>query len=417
MAQGSANFNILSNNISIADSANLDAFSRLRVSNPTTLFAAQCQYNAEPLLFETGATGTGVAPQHSANTRMVTLSCTAGTGVSFIQSYEYVPYQAGKSQLIFVTGLLEAAVASAVVDVGVFDAANGVFFRQNGTSGLEVVRRTSTSGSVFDNAVGQSSWNLDKLDGTGASGLTLDASAVFILVIDAQYLAMGRVRIGFDINGTIVYCHEFRNANVLAVPYMQTLSLPIQMLVTATSTAGTKTAYFKCASVSSEGGLQEDLSYQFATPEQTVTAASGARTHILSVRPKTTFNSITNRVRFVMRNVAVTVTGNSPVLWELCVGSTFSAAPTYSDVNATHSAFEYSSSVGTVSGAGLIVAGGYVAASNQVKGEVFASMSTRYPISLDRAGAVRANGTLSLHVTGLGGSSDCRALLVFGEVR
>lgn len=417
MSQSAAGLTILSSNVGIADGANLDAFSRLRVSDPTTLFSAQCQYDADPLLFESGATGTGSAGVHSADTRMVALTCTAGTGTSFIQSYEYVPYQAGKSQLVFVTGLLTAAVAAAKVDVGLFDANNGIFLRQNGTTNLQIIRRTSTGGSIVDNEVAQSAWNLDKLDGTGASGLTLGVATVFILVIDAQFLGMGRVRVGFDIGGQIVYAHEFRNANVLAVPYTQTLALPVQMLVTATATGADKTAYFKCASVSSEGGLSDDLHYEFATPEVTVSAASATQTHILSLRPRTTFNSLTNRSRIALASVDILVTGSFPVRWELCIGSTFSGAPTWANVNATYSAAEYTSVVGTLSAAGLVIAAGYLANGAGQRTAISREMSSRYPITLNRAAAVRDLGTLSLLVTGLGGGSATRALFNYTEVR
>jgi hypothetical protein len=138
-----------------------------------------------------------------------------------------------------------------VFEIGYFDSLNGLFFRQTGTA-LSVVRRTSTSGSVVDNVVEQANWNLDKLDGTGASGFTLDDTKAQILFIDFQYLGMGRVRMGFDINGIIVYCHEFLNANVLDVPYMQSGTLPIGILLTTTGTSVTKTSYFKCAAVHSE---------------------------------------------------------------------------------------------------------------------------------------------------------------------
>lgn len=80
--------------VGIGDGANLDAFSRLRTSHPTGLFSAQCQYDHDPLLYEVGTTGSGTTPAHNANTRMVALACT-GTGTSFIQSYEYIPYQYG----------------------------------------------------------------------------------------------------------------------------------------------------------------------------------------------------------------------------------------------------------------------------------------------------------------------------------
>lgn len=400
--------------VTIGDGANLDAFSRIRTSHPTGLFASQCQYDAEPLLFETGNTASGTAPAHSSATRMVTLACT-GTGTSFIQSYEYIPYQAGKSQLIFVTGVIGAAVASTVTEVGAFDANNGLFLRQASDGTISVVRRTSTSGGVVDNVIAQADWNLDKLDGTGSSGITFDVTDTFILVIDAQFLAMGRVRFGLDIGGQIVYCHQSLHANVLQVPYMQTLSLPVQMLLT--STGGTKnTTRFKCVSVSSEGGFADDLGYAFSTAEGTVTAASGARTHILSLRPLTTFNSITNRSRLRLTSVELFVTGSTPVFWELCVGSTFSVAPTYAAVNSTYSAFE-SGTGGTLTAGTLAIASGYVAATNQNKTAVSREISARYPISLNRAGAVRALGTLSLLVQGIGGTSATRASLNFTEVR
>ena len=401
------------NRVRFADTANFDAFSRLRVSDPVGLFSAQCQYDAEPLLFECGSTGSGVTPTHSANDRMLTVSAT-NTGTSFVQSYEYTPYQAGKSQLIFITGVLGAAVINTVTEVGSFDSANGLFIRQASDGTISAVRRTSTSGGVVDNVIPQSTWNVDKLDGTGTSGITLDVTKAFILVIDAQFLAMGRVRFGFDIDGQIIICHESLHANVLAVPYMQTLSLPVQMLLT--SAGGSKnTARFKCAAVSSEGGFAEDLGYTFSTPEGTVTAASGARTHILSLRPKTTFNSITNRCRLRLNNLEL-LAGANPIYWELCIGATFTVAPTYASVNVTYSASEAGTG-GTLNTVGLVLASGYVAGSAPTRTSVAKDISSRYPISLDRAGAVRANGALSLLVSGVGGTSVSRAAFNFTEVR
>lgn len=398
----------------IADGANLDAFSRLRISQPQGLFNVQQQYDISPFLMEGGKTGTGTAPAHNANTRMADLIVGAGTGESFTQSYEYIPYQPGKSQLAFITGLLGTGTASCIKDVGLFDAANGIFLRQSGTSGLQVVRRTSTSGSIVDNTVAQASWNLDPLNGAGPSGITLDLTKVFILVIDAQFLAMGRVRVGFDIGGSIIYVHKFLNANVLAVPYMQTLTLPVQMLMSTTSAAGA--CSFKCASVISEGGQDSPDAYSFATLEQTVSAASGARTHILSLRPATTFGGFTTRTRIQLKGLEMLVTGSFPVYWELCIGSTFSAGPTFGAVAAGSSA-EQSTAVGTLTAAGTVIANGYVAGAAKAESPISHDLSSKYPISLDRAGAVRANGTLTLLVTGIGGASATRATVNYSEVR
>jgi hypothetical protein len=403
--------------IGFRDTTALDAFGRLRVATPVELFNVQCQYNAEPWKIEVGATGTGVTPTHDANTRMLTVSATAGTGTAFVQSYEYIPYYPGKSQRIECTGVFGAAIAAATLDFGYFDANNGIFLRQNGTTNYQLIRRTSTSGSVSEETVAQSSWNVDKLDGTGPSGLTFDFTKAIILFIDLQYLGMGRVRVGLNIGGCTYIMHEFEHAGVLSVPYMQTAALPVGMVLTATASGSTKTAYFKCASVLTEGGDPGFEPYVFSTPEQTVTAGSGSQTHILSVRPRTTFNTLTNRVHLHVHQLELLVTGINPVYWQLCLGSTFSAGPTWANIDTTNSAMEYTSAVGTLSAAGMVIAAGYCAASASVKSAIGPNIEHSYPLTLDRAGAQRANGTLSLIVTGIGGTSATRALMWTQETR
>jgi hypothetical protein len=408
--------------IAYSDSGSLDAFSRLRVSSPDTLFSVQNQYNSAPAQMESFASGTGVLPTHNANTRMIALSCTAGTGVSAFQSYQYSPYAPGKSQFIAITGVFGTGVAATTVDVGYFDSSNGLIFRQNGATNLQFIQRTSTSGSVSDaNIVAQSAWNLDKFDGTGASGLTLDVTKTFILVIDLQFLGMGRVRFGFDVNGVIYYAHQFLNANVLAVPYMQTATLPVQMLITATASGATKTANFKCASVLSEGGAIDDYGFAQSTSSASVTAASGARTHLISIRPKTTFNGITNRELFILHGLGLVVTGTREVYWEIVVGAAFSVAPTYADINAAYSAFEQGTG-GTFSNLtnGVVLASGFCGAStgsNTVEFAFDRKLSLHYPVTLDRAGAVRAMGTISLLVSAIGGTSATQGCINFVEVR
>lgn len=414
--------------ISYEDSGSLDAFSRLRVSATEEIFSVQSQYDVEPLQLEGGATGTGVAPSHDANTRMTALSATAGSGTSFLQSYQYSPYEPGRSQFIAITGVLGSGVAGAVVDVGYFDADNGVIFRQNGTTNLQFILRTSTGGSVSDAHIfAQSAWNIDKMDGTGVSGITLDVTKAFIMIVDLQFLGMGRVRVGFDVDGILYYAHEFLNANNLAVPYMQTATLPVGMLITATTTATTKTSYFKCATVQAEGGQLALFGDTFSTPETTATAGSGTRVPLIAIRPKTTFNSITNRELFEIQSLNLLATGVNPVFWELVIGGNYSGQ-TYADINTSYSGFEYTS----VPGAYTNLTGGIVIASGYIGGvgtgataqpptvtpiDLPALISRKYPITLNRAGAARALGTMTVLVTGIGGTSACRGSITYKEIR
>lgn len=406
--------------VAFTDSQTTDAFSRLRVSSPVTLFETQTQYNANPLRMEAGKTSDGVVPAWSSSTRLVTLQINAGGagGSSFMQSYQYHPYQPGKSQFIFMTGVLGTGTAGAVKRFGYGDAANGIFYEQNGVVGIQFNRRTSTSGVVVDNTVAQASWNLDKLDGTGASGITLDVTKDFILVIDLQFLSMGRVRIGFDIAGVIVYAHQFLHANVISVPYMQTASLPVLAeIIAAAGLAGAATCQFKCATVMSEGGFETGLGRMFCTGNTSITAQT-SRTHALSIRPKTTFNGIANRSDFVLTGLDV-MSGANQVVWELCIGVGFTVAPTYVDVNTTYSAFEVGTG-GTVPVLtnGIVIESGYVPTGGAA-GRVATSqdLSISYPITLSRAGAVRDLGTLTLLLTSFTGTSACQCTMHWVEIR
>jgi len=402
------------------DNPGIDAFGHLRVSNSEALVSVLGQYDTEPLEMESGATGTGVAPAHNTTTRMTRLSVDAGSGTSFMQSYVYWTYQPGRSQRVELTGRLSTPIAGAVTDFGYFDADNGIFYRQNDGLGVEFVIRSKTSGVVVNRVVPQASWNLDKMDGTGPSGLILDTTKVFILTMDFEFLGMGRVRMGFNIDGTIIYAHQFLHSNLDEVPYMQTATLPIQMLLTGTATPATSEAFFKGALVISEGGLLKERGFTFATPERTITAANGARTHILSVRPKLLFNGITNRESYVTRTLELCLTqaNGNPVFWELVAGANFSPNPTWTDINTQFSGTEVSTDgVFLNLTGGVVLKSGYVSAGNQGQNVVSTHLDLHHPLTLNRAGAHTSIGTLSLLVTGIGGTAATRASLNFTELR
>jgi len=327
----------------------------------------------------------------------------------------------GKSQFIAITGVIGTGVSGAVVDTYYGDANNGIFFRQNGNTNLQLALRSSgVTGSPAETVVNQADWSFDGfntgLNSKNPSGKTLDITKSFILLIDLQFLGMGRVRVWFDIDGVPFLAHEFKNANNLALPYMQTASLPVGMLVT--STGGSKTAYFKCASVISEGGSVTDYGNPIATPEVTVTAGNGVRTFAVAVRPKTTFNSLPNRALVVLECLDICVTGNSAIKWEIALGATFSVQPTFTDINTTYSGLEYGTG-GTFTNIsnGLVIASGYIDNSTSSRIKFDDTFSLRIPLALNRAGAQRAMGTYYLFFTGLTGNSATRENISFMEIR
>jgi len=398
-----------------ANNPGIDAFGHLRVSNPEAIMTVLCQYDKEPLTMESGATGSGIVPEHNISTRMVRLRANAGTGTSFMQSYTYWSYQPGRSQRVELTGKLGAPVLGSKTEFGYFDTDNGFIYRQQDQDGVSFVLRSKTSGVVTDNMIPQNQWNLDKLDGHGLSRQRLDTSKVFILTMDFEFLGMGRVRMGFNIGGVIIYAHEFLHSNVLNDSYMQTATLPVQILLTTTNSVAESEAHFKGALVMSEGGLLKELGYLFATPRRTVSAANGVRTHLITLRPKLLFNGLTNRESYVTRSLDI-FTKDKPVFWELVAGANFSVAPTFTDVNTQFSGTEIGSG-GTFSNLtdGVVLRSGFAVGSGATP--VHVPLDLRHPLVLNRAGQHTPIGSLSLLVQGVDGDVDTHAAINFTELR
>lgn len=231
-----------------------DAFGRLRVSNPLTIFDSS-NVMSKGTQFDESLTGSGTVT-YTANKSTVNLNCTEASGDKVIrQSKRVMSYQPGKSLLNFSTFVMNAQTENLEQRIGMFDANNGIFFEDTGT-GYQIVRRSYTSGSSVDDPITQANWNGDKLDGTGASGYTLDPTKATILFMDFEWLGMGSVRVGFVIDGKFITAHTFLNANNLSTVYMQTANLPIRYEIEVTSAlaAGTYTLQQVCSTVMSEGG-------------------------------------------------------------------------------------------------------------------------------------------------------------------
>jgi hypothetical protein len=234
-------------------SSPIDAFGRLRVSNPLTIFDSS-NVLSKGTKFDEALTGSGTV-SYSQNKSTVNLNVSTASGDKVIrQSKRVMSYQPGKSLLNLFTFVMNAQTANLKQKMGMFDAKNGVFFEDTGTQ-YQFVRRTYVTGTATDNAVAQSSWNGDKLDGTGASGITLNPTKASILWMDFEWLGMGSVRCGFVIDGKFIVAHTFNNANNLDTVYMQTANLPHRFEIETTGTIGAAaTLQQVCCSCMSEGG-------------------------------------------------------------------------------------------------------------------------------------------------------------------
>jgi len=383
MAQGYASYNIISSEISFANTPNIDAFGRLRVSNPFTLFDSSHRFDDNELWSTATATG-GTATFNSAQ-GLVDLAVTTASGSEVLRETTKVfSYQPGKSLLVLSTFVMSTAKANLRQRVGYYGVNNGYYLELNNTT-VSFVERSFVTGAVVNTPVAQASWNVDPMDGSGPSGVTLDLTKAQILFMDLEWLGVGTVRIGFVIDGNFYVCHKFHHANIIATTYITTASLPLRYEITNTGvTSGASTLKQICSTVLSEGGyqlngLQQAVGIPVTTPRNL--AAAGTFYPIVSLRLKTSPDRLDGIVICTAISVIATSAGNYN--WQVRASGTTTGGAWVSA--GTGASVDYNIT-GTAFAGGRILASGYFSVSNQGSTQVDILKEALFKTQLERDG-------------------------------
>jgi hypothetical protein len=390
-----------------------DAFGRLRVSSPYTLFDSSQRYHDNGLW----ATSTGVsgAATFNANQGLVdmTLGTTSGDFV-LRETYKVFPYQPGKSLLTMNTFVMESGQENQRQRVGYFSSDNGIFIEQSGVASPAIVKRSSVSGSIVDTRIGQEDWNIDTLQGSGESGYTLDLAKAQIFWADLEWLGVGTVRAGFVIDGQFVHCHSFHHANEIESTYITTASLPcryeIENLDTVSASGTLKQI---CSTVLSEGGYQLiGEPHSVATPITSPysLSSSGVNYPVASIRLK---SSNSDAVVIPVGINVLGITNNRNYRWSVVKNGTTSGG-SWSDLGST-SSVQYNLS-GTSFSGGNVLAQGYVVGSNQGSTATAVDRTNLFKFQLEREPFTPTPYELTVVVTADSGSSDVVAAIDWEEV-
>lgn len=341
----------------------LDAFGRLRISQPLTLFDSSHRYQDNGL-WNTN-TASGGSSTFNANAGLVDLAVTTTSGsLVYRETRKVFSYQPGKSLLVMNTFVMNPAKTGLRQRVGYFGTDNG-FYIELANSTLSLVERSFVTGSVTETRIAQADWNVDKLDGTGPSGLTLDITKAQILWADVEWLGLGTVRIGFVIGGHLVTCHAFNHANLITSTYITTASLPLRYEIENTAaTASSSTLKQVCSTVISEGGYelrgaQQAVETPIASPRD-LTVASTVYP-VISIRLKTSPNRLDAIVILTALSI-MGITNNANYLWKVVVAGTTTGGTWVSA--GTESSVEYNLT-GTSFTGGRALASGFTNGSNQ----------------------------------------------------
>jgi len=313
----------------------------------------------------------------------LTVSSTAGSLVRR-ETNKVFSYQPGKSLLLYTTFVMSGELGIRQ-SVGYFNDNNGYFVRKDEAGVAALVELSSVSGGIVENAIPQSSWNIDPFDGTGPSGITLDFTKAQILWIDMEWLGVGTVRTGFVVDGQLLPAHYFQHANIVDSTYIATACLPFRYEIENISSAIGGSLKQICSTAISEGGYtltgeQHSVSTPITSPYPLATA--GTYYPVIALRLKST------RLDAISLVTGLTLLGagnNETYAWRVVSRATVTGGA-WNTVSAS-TPVEHNLT-GTSSTGGTVIASGFTNASNQgtpiidiLKGSLFANQLERNPFS------------------------------------
>jgi hypothetical protein len=395
-----------------------DAFGRLKIAEPFTLFDSSHRYRDNGL-WSTYTSGTASAT-FNLSQGLVDLTIGSTNGDEVIRETTKVfSYQPGKSLLVMNTFVMNPTKTNLRQRVGYYGDDNGIYVELYGNA-LSLVERSLVTGAVTETPVAQADWNGDKLDGTGLSGLTLDMSKAQIFWMDIEWLGIGTVRAGFVINGKLIVCHSFHHANLITSTYITTASLPLRYEIKNVGTpspATSSTLKQVCSTVISDGGYQLAGTQQaIGTPVASPRTLTTASTYypIISLRLKASPDRLDAIVILTAASILPLSSSGSPNHnWQIVATGTTTGG-TWTTAG-TESAVEYNIT-GTGFSGGRILASGFLGTSNQSSAGVDILKEALFKSQLERNGITGTPFELTLVVAASANNASVLASLDWEEI-
>jgi len=327
---------IFNNKIAYSDSPNLDAFGRLRTSAVQNLVDIKHVYDKNPLQVSevTAGTATSVFNQEFARVRM-----SASTSGDYVirQTKTHPIYQPGKSQLFegsfsnfqFETDVIKRVGCYISTTAATYDSQfDGFFLESNGITSAYTFNIYRTGTLVY--SADSTSWVNSEFDPSN-----INWSNANLMMVDYQWLGVGRMRFGLVLSGKTFYLTDHTAANNEPNVYMSSPNQPIRYEIR--SSGGTGYLDMICSQVSTEGalnGLYSTVGVQNSTNSNLNT--SGTTYPYIGYRLKQSYKSVTSQYS----SLSILNTTNDNYLMTIQYNPTLSATPSWTDI--PNSPFQYS---------------------------------------------------------------------------
>lgn len=393
------------------DTSAVDAFARLRISDPFTIFDSKQLYDKQPLFWDEAIGGSATSVHSTVNADTVMTVTASASDYVIRQTKQRFNYQPGKSSLIAFTGHIEQETG-VTKRIGAFDGTggtfetpfNGIYFEVTGSS---ISWNIAKNGTTTETAT-QANWNYDPMDGTGPSGLTLDLDAVIIGFFDYEWLGVGRVRCGFFIGGVPRYVHFFSHSNnpSFTTVYMSTPNLPLRYYISSDGTGGGTLDHI-CSTVISEGGIdQTGIARSIDTQNVHLDANTADQPYVLlALRLKSTHLDLS----VLPQSLTMVSETNDDFKYFLSINPTYAGTLTYTDITDSGCQRAAGATANTISNEGIKLYSGYAKSSGSLGQNIVSSLRIGSQIDGTR-------DELILGVVPLSSNADIQGSLVFREL-
>jgi hypothetical protein len=394
----------------------VDSATRLRVSNPLTLFEHNNQYGTTLLKWDILNTGTGALTDNANGSTTLSTGGGAINAACTRASRAYQHYQVGKSYYFGSSFNFGTGTTNVSKRVGLYDNNNGVFLEQNGST-INLNFRTNTSGSVVTTQVAQANWNVDTMQGTGPSGFTFNPNALNDFRID--FFGGFAIRCYLYGNGRFNLIHTVENASVTSPtnigPATTNLTLRAE-IVNLAAVTGANTMLVYNANLMSEGAQEQVPTYSFGSGNGTTTVAVTTRRPVFSIRANTTGpgRSIQNYGQVIP--YSTDIYSDQSVYYELIVngtltGPSFSALSSQSLIMTDVSATGITGGMSIFTGYNSVSSGGF---GTTTRATVISEVALYFPLVY--SSLLNTQDTLTVVMTSVTGTSaNCASSLAWVE--
>lgn len=292
------NVNLIGSGEASGISSSIDTKGRLKVQTQETIFFNTFQYGKETDVWDE-STANGGSATFDTTVSGVRMSVTNAVGSKVIRQTRNVQrYTPGRTQSVAFAIRLQNPVTGVRRRFGMFDGNDGFFFEDCGTVDPDTnlpqyacVVINSDGATPTVERIYRKDWNGDKLDGSGASGITAVPTAQQLVMIDYEWYGAGSIVFSFVINGLPRVIHTVNNGNRLSNPWCKTPFLPIRLeLENFGGAAGTHYMWQGSNSLLSEGSVQKlGIAESIMTPLTGINMQNNNTFYpILSIRLKST---------------------------------------------------------------------------------------------------------------------------------